>query len=243
MTDVDVTLPDRSRQRVCSPAAASRSRTRAATRPSASRTSARPWRTRTWTRCRSPRCNHWHCADDVLGLPGGQGRVRREALQPQHVRGPAVRRGGAEDTSCIVQHGTQSRVQQQLGQAPVAAIASGKYGKLLVSKGYASKPRWTHRLQGAETTRRPSSTSICGWARPRSSPTTRTSCTTTGTGSGTSATARSATRACTRWTSPAGRSPAARCPRAWSAWAAVGSTRRGPQASPTRAKRRTCRSR
>ena len=34
------------------------------------------------------------CPDDDLGLPGGQGRLRREAVQPQRPRGPDRRRGG-----------------------------------------------------------------------------------------------------------------------------------------------------
>lgn len=42
----------------------------------------------------------------------------------------------------IVQHGTQSRASGQWART-VAAIQSGKYGKLLVSKGYCCKPRWS----------------------------------------------------------------------------------------------------
>ncbi|MCP5522531.1 MAG: Gfo/Idh/MocA family oxidoreductase [Verrucomicrobiales bacterium] len=42
----------------------------------------------------------------------------------------------------IVQHGTQSRADSRWAQT-VAAIQSGKYGKLLVSKGYCCKPRWS----------------------------------------------------------------------------------------------------
>jgi len=48
----------------------------------------------------------------------------------------------ARKNGCIVQHGTQSRGDRNWAKA-VAAIASGKYGKLLVSKAYASKPRWS----------------------------------------------------------------------------------------------------
>ena len=47
-------------------------------------------------------------ADDDLGLPGGQGRVRREAVQPQHLRGPQLVEA-ARKYDRIVQHGTQSR--------------------------------------------------------------------------------------------------------------------------------------
>jgi predicted dehydrogenase len=48
----------------------------------------------------------------------------------------------ARKNGCIVQHGTQSRGSSSWARQ-VAAIASGKYGKLLVSKAYASKPRWS----------------------------------------------------------------------------------------------------
>jgi predicted dehydrogenase len=42
----------------------------------------------------------------------------------------------------IVQHGTQQRSSG--GRAKeIAAVQSGKYGKLLVSKGYCAKPRWS----------------------------------------------------------------------------------------------------
>ena len=42
----------------------------------------------------------------------------------------------------IVQHGTQSRSSAGWART-VAAIQSGKYGRLLVSKGYCCKPRWS----------------------------------------------------------------------------------------------------
>ncbi|NQU20713.1 MAG: gfo/Idh/MocA family oxidoreductase, partial [Candidatus Nealsonbacteria bacterium] len=41
---------------------------------------------------------------------------------------------------CIVQHGTQRRSESGW-QKQIAAMASGEYGKLLISYGYASKPR------------------------------------------------------------------------------------------------------
>ena len=40
--------------------------------------------------------NHWHTLHDHLGLPGGQGRVRGEAVLPQHVRGQADCGRGAQ---------------------------------------------------------------------------------------------------------------------------------------------------
>src|SRR5213080_2471089 len=42
----------------------------------------------------------------------------------------------------MLQHGTQQRSDR--GRAnEIAAVQSGKYGKLLVSKGYCCKPRWS----------------------------------------------------------------------------------------------------
>jgi len=48
----------------------------------------------------------------------------------------------AEKYGVIVQHGTQSRSSTGWART-VAAVASGKYGKLIVAKAYASKPRWS----------------------------------------------------------------------------------------------------
>jgi len=76
-------------------------------------------------------------ADHHLGLPGGQGRVRGEAAEPQHPRRPH-RGGDGRKHNRIVQHGTGTR--SNLGRAKtLAAIASGKLGKLLVSRGLCYK--------------------------------------------------------------------------------------------------------
>jgi predicted dehydrogenase len=42
----------------------------------------------------------------------------------------------------VVQHGTQQRSSIERARE-IAAVHSGKYGKLLVSKGYCCKPRWS----------------------------------------------------------------------------------------------------
>jgi predicted dehydrogenase len=42
----------------------------------------------------------------------------------------------------IVQHGTQSRASGNWAKT-IAAVRSGRYGRLLVSKGYCCKPRWS----------------------------------------------------------------------------------------------------
>src|SRR5437660_1496773 len=42
----------------------------------------------------------------------------------------------------MLQHGTQQRSDPRRA-SEIAAVQSGKYGKLLVSKGYCCKPRWS----------------------------------------------------------------------------------------------------
>ncbi|HEX5103703.1 MAG TPA: Gfo/Idh/MocA family oxidoreductase, partial [Pirellulaceae bacterium] len=56
----------------------------------------------------------------------------------------------AKKYGCVVQHGTQSRSETGWAKT-VAAVHSGKYGKLLVSKGEASKNRWGIGFKANET--------------------------------------------------------------------------------------------
>ena len=143
-------------------------------------------------------------ADDHLGLPGGQGRLRREAVQPQRPRGPDRRRGRAEvRPDRPARHPEPRRSRSGPGLADV--VKSGKLRQApRLARPLLQAARAEHRLQAGHRRRPPSSTSTSGSARRPSSRSTPTSSTTTGTGSGTSATATSATRASTRWTSPAG---------------------------------------
>jgi predicted dehydrogenase len=63
----------------------------------------------------------------------------------------------------VVQHGTQNRSSD--GKAKeIAAVQSGKYGKLLVSKGYCCKPRWSIGERKTETP--PSSLDWNVWLGP-----------------------------------------------------------------------------
>lgn len=86
-------------------------------------------------------CNHWHSLMTIWAC---------QAKKHVYVEKPAshvVFEGrkcieAARKYGCIVQHGTQSRSDRNWAIA-VAAARSGKYGKLLVAKGYASKPRWS----------------------------------------------------------------------------------------------------
>ncbi len=56
----------------------------------------------------------------------------------------------ARKYKCIVQHGTQSRSDGKWARM-TAAARSGKYGKLVVAKGYCCKPRWTIGWKPLET--------------------------------------------------------------------------------------------
>jgi predicted dehydrogenase len=86
-------------------------------------------------------CNHWHSLITFWACQAGKDVYVEKPCSHNVFEGrqcvKAARKYGR-----IVQHGTQSRASGGW-QRTVAAIASGKYGKLLVSKAYASKPRWS----------------------------------------------------------------------------------------------------
>ena len=86
-------------------------------------------------------CNHWHSLITVWACQAGKDVYVEKPLSHNVFEGrkcvEAARKYG-----CVVQHGTQHR--SDVGRArEMAAIQSGKYGKLLVSKGYCCKPRWS----------------------------------------------------------------------------------------------------
>jgi predicted dehydrogenase len=89
-------------------------------------------------------CNHWHSLITFWACQAGKDVYVEKPCSHNVFEGrqcvKAARKYGR-----IVQHGTQSRGSSSWAKT-VAAVASGKYGKLLVSKAYASKPgrgRWT----------------------------------------------------------------------------------------------------
>ena len=146
--------------------------------------------------------NHWHALMTIWACQAGKD-VYVEKPCSHNVHEGRIAVETARQHHRIVQHGTQSRSSQEWALA-AAAIQSGKLGKLLVSRALCYKPRGSHRLQAERHA------SAGGRFQPLARPGARaalpraTWSTTTGTGSGTSATATSATRASTRWTSPAG---------------------------------------
>jgi predicted dehydrogenase len=85
--------------------------------------------------------NHWHSLMTVWACQAGKDVYVEKPISHEVAEGrrcvEAARRHGR-----MVQHGTQQR--SMAGRAAeIAAVQSGKYGKLLVSKGYCCKPRWS----------------------------------------------------------------------------------------------------
>ncbi|MBL9125247.1 MAG: Gfo/Idh/MocA family oxidoreductase [Planctomycetaceae bacterium] len=86
-------------------------------------------------------CNHWHSLITIWACQAGKDVYVEKPLSHNVFEGrqavAAARKHGR-----VVQHGTQSRSSADDAR-DIAAVHSGKYGKLLVSKGYSSKPRWS----------------------------------------------------------------------------------------------------
>jgi predicted dehydrogenase len=86
-------------------------------------------------------CNHWHALMTIWACQAGKDVYVEKPMSHNVFEGRKCVEA-AEKYKRIVQHGTQSRSVSSWRKT-VAAIASGKYGKLRVSKGYASKVRWS----------------------------------------------------------------------------------------------------
>ena len=86
-------------------------------------------------------CNHWHSLITVWSCQAGKDVYVEKPISHNISEGrkcvEAARKYGR-----IVQHGTQQRSSQSRADE-IAALQSGNYGKLLVSKGYCCKPRWS----------------------------------------------------------------------------------------------------
>jgi predicted dehydrogenase len=85
--------------------------------------------------------NHWHSLLTIWACQAGKDVYVEKPLSHNISEGrravEAARKYGR-----IVQHGTQQRSSP--GRAnEIAAVQSGKYGQLRVSKGYCCKPRWS----------------------------------------------------------------------------------------------------
>jgi predicted dehydrogenase len=86
-------------------------------------------------------CNHWHSLATVWGCLAGKDVYVEKPCSHNVFEGRQCVEA-ARRHKRIVQHGTQSRSDAGWARA-IAAVKSGKYGKLLVAKAYASKVRWS----------------------------------------------------------------------------------------------------
>ena len=85
--------------------------------------------------------NHWHSLITVWACQAGKDVYVEKPCSHNVFEGrQCVEASRKYDR--IVQHGTQSRASSGWAKQ-IAAVHSGKYGKLLVSKGYCCKPRWS----------------------------------------------------------------------------------------------------
>jgi predicted dehydrogenase len=83
--------------------------------------------------------NHWHSLLAIWACQAGKDVYVEKPCSHEVFEGRKLVEA-AEKYDRIVQHGTQNRSDPKWVQE-VAAVHSGKYGKLLISYGYASKPR------------------------------------------------------------------------------------------------------
>ncbi len=86
-------------------------------------------------------CNHWHSLITIWACQAGKDVYVEKPLSHNVFEGrQAV--AAARKYDRIVQHGTQNRSSPTRARE-IAAVQSGKYGPLRVSKGYCCKPRWS----------------------------------------------------------------------------------------------------
>ena len=85
--------------------------------------------------------NHWHALITFWACQAGKDVYVEKPCSHNVFEGRQCVKM-ARKNNCIVQHGTDGRSSSGRA-AEMATIRSGKYGKLLVSKGYCCKPRWS----------------------------------------------------------------------------------------------------
>lgn len=83
-------------------------------------------------------CNHWHSLITIWACQAGKDVYVEKPISHNVFEGRKCVEA-AKKYNRVVQHGTQSRSSLNFARA-VAAVHSGKYGQLLVSRGSASKP-------------------------------------------------------------------------------------------------------
>jgi hypothetical protein len=85
--------------------------------------------------------NHWHSLISIWACQAGKDVYVEKPLSHNLFEGRKLV-DAMRKYKRIVQHGTQNRSSVNKARE-IAAVQSGKYGKLLVSKGYCCKPRWS----------------------------------------------------------------------------------------------------
>lgn len=85
--------------------------------------------------------NHWHSLVTIWACQAGKDVYVEKPMTHNIVEGRRCIEA-AKKYGRIVQHGTQQRSSESRANE-IAAVHSGKYGRLLVSKGYCCKPRWS----------------------------------------------------------------------------------------------------
>jgi predicted dehydrogenase len=83
--------------------------------------------------------HHWHALMSIWACQAGKDVYVEKPLSHNISEGRKLV-DAAQKYNRVVQHGTQHRSSESVAQL-IAAVQSGKYGKLLVSKGYCCKPQ------------------------------------------------------------------------------------------------------
>jgi predicted dehydrogenase len=94
-------------------------------------------------------CNHWHSLITIWACQAGKDVYVEKPISHNVFEGRKCVEA-AQKYHRVVQHGTQQRSSAERA-GEIAAVQSGKYGKLLVSKGYCCKPRWSIGQKPAES--------------------------------------------------------------------------------------------
>jgi predicted dehydrogenase len=93
--------------------------------------------------------NHWHSLMTIWACQAGKDVYVEKPISHNLFEGRKCVEAAAKYKR-VVQHGTQNRSSE--GKArEIAAVHSGNYGKLVVSKGYCCKPRWSIGFKPIET--------------------------------------------------------------------------------------------
>jgi predicted dehydrogenase len=85
--------------------------------------------------------NHWHTLLTVWSCQAGKNVYVEKPCSHTIFEGRKCVEA-AEKYGVVVQHGTQQRSEKKRA-GEIAALHAGKWGKLLVSKAYVCKPRWS----------------------------------------------------------------------------------------------------